>query len=326
MASLGEYVQKMYLAPRGTAQSALGPSLYVTSLIYAIIATLLQYVYGQVFVTLAAVEDPNPTIYTRIDSLATSEDPISDTGKKPVTSSPSNTTGYLRARGGFLSCFRGFWVFQLLTTGVFLIMLPFRLLGPIGYFLGSVIAMALLSNVQVLWVHVVISKPSTKSLWSRLPPFRRTLTRIASTVFLRTVAVQIVWRIITPIMTTIVTGPLPNSGNIYKYTLGNIGLLSLGLVVSVLIQMPAEVIFFRVAASMLSADEEPIVPFDRTFGGKVTPEILGGSGKIGIVDAWRSFSRESQVLVIKAIVWNFGIQVALLFAFGIVFVLETLII
>lgn len=325
MTSLGAYAENMYLAPREAAHSALGPSLYATTIIYFVVATLLQYVYGQVFTTLAAVEDPNPDIYTRIDSHVAGENPVSDVGKKPVTSSPGSTIGYLQSRGGFLSCFRGFGLYLFIIVAGILVVLPFCLLGSIGYMLGSLVAMPILSNFHVLWVQVVVSKPSTKSLWSRIPPFRKTWAKISSAVFVRTVAAQVVAWIATPITRTVFTDPLPNNDNIYKYAFSKIGLLSLGLILYVLIQMPAEAIFLRVAASMLPDDEEAIIPFDRTFGGKVIPEVLGGSGKLGIVDAWRSFNRESQVLVMKAVGWNFGIQVALLFTFAIIFILEIVI-
>ena len=39
---------------------------------------------------------------------------------------------------------------------------------------------------------------------------------------------------------------------------------------------------------MLPDEDEAIVPFDRSFGGKVVPAILGGSGKLSIRDAWKT--------------------------------------
>jgi hypothetical protein len=202
----------------------------------------------------------------------------------------------------------------------------FCLLGPMGYLLGSFIATPIVSTFQVGWIHLVISKPSTKTLWSRIRPFRWIWwSRIASAAFLRSIAIQLVAWIITPIASTMSTDLIPNRNNIYQYVFGKVGLLSFSLILYVLIQMPAEATFIRVAASMLPDDDDTFVPFDRSIGGKVTPESVGGSGRISILDAWRSFNRESQVLVVKAVGWNFGLQIALLFAFGIVFILQTLI-
>lgn len=65
------------------------------------------------------------------------------------------------------------------------------------------------------------------------------------------------------------------------------------------LQIPATVTMVRVAASMLPEEDETIVSFDRTFGGKTTPVIIGGQGKIGIVEAWRSFPRSSRIRLLK---------------------------
>ena len=74
-----------------------------------------------------------------------------------------------------------------------------------------------------------------------------------------------------------------------------------GVALFVLIQIPATVTAVRVAASMLPEEDETIVPFDRSFGGKTTPEIVGGQGKIGIVEAWRSFDWSSRIRLLKLV-------------------------
>lgn len=306
-----------YLMRRGTAEpSPIGPGLVITIILYFAAALLVQYVYGQVFTTLAAVEDPSPNIYTDVAA----ENSIN---KGPITSSPGSTIGHLQASGGRLSCFRGFGLYMLINVADVLIILPFCIFGPIGYLVGSFLVMPIVSNLQVGWVHVVISKPSTKSTWSRIPAFRRTWSRIAWAVILRSFAVQVVAWIITPIASSMSTELIPNRENIYKYVFSRMGILSLTLILYVLIQMPAEATFNRVAASMLPDDDEAIIPFDRSFGGRVTPAVVGGSGTISVLEAWRSFNRESQMLVVKAVSWNFGLQIALLFSFGILFVLGT---
>lgn len=307
-----------YLMRRGTAEpSPIGPGLVITIIFYFVTALLIQYVYGQIFTTLATVENPNPNIYMEVAA----ENSINE---GPITSSPGSTIRHLQANGGRLSFLRGFGLYMLINVAGALILLPFSIFGPRGYLFGSLIVMPIVSNLQVGWVHVVISKPSTKSTWSRIPPFRRTWSRISWAVILRSFAVQVVAWIIAPIASSMNNELIPNRENIYKYVFLRIGILSLALILYVLIQMPAEATFNRVAASMLPDDDEAIVPFDRSFGCRVTPAVIGGSGNIGVLDAWRSFNRESQMLVIKAVSWNFGLQIALLFAFGIVFVLGAL--
>lgn len=68
---------------------------------------------------------------------------------------------------------------------------------------------------------------------------------------------------------------------------------------AVLIVFPANVSLTRVQASMLPEEHESIVPFDRTFSGKVKPEILGGSGAVGMLDAWKTFGWAARLRLVK---------------------------
>lgn len=120
-------------------------------------------------------------------------------------------------------------------------------------------------------------------------------------------------------------GSEPAARSPYAALSGGFGLLALFLVLYILIQMPAEVTFIRVAASMLPEDDETIVPFDRSFGGKVTPEIVGGQGKIGIVDAWKSFSWGSRMRFLTVVGKVFLLQTAVGLVFGVVLFAEILI-
>jgi len=90
----------------------------------------------------------------------------------------------------------------------------------------------------------------------------------------------------------------------------------------ILLEVPATVTVVRVAASMLPEDYETIVPFDRSFGGKVTPVILGGAGKIGMLEAWKSFSWSSRIRLIKLVGKVFAIIVAVWILFSMVLIGE----
>lgn len=92
-----------------------------------------------------------------------------------------------------------------------------------------------------------------------------------------------------------------------------VGLIAIGTIILVVI--PADVTLTRVQASMLPEEDESIVPFDRTFAGKVKPEILGGSGAVGMLDAWRTFDRSARMRLIKLYGKIFAIQIALTFMF-----------
>lgn len=68
---------------------------------------------------------------------------------------------------------------------------------------------------------------------------------------------------------------------------------------AVLLVIPAEVILVRVQASLLPADADTIVPFDRSFGGKVEPEVVTGRGYVDFQTAWVTFERASWVRLYK---------------------------
>jgi hypothetical protein len=79
--------------------------------------------------------------------------------------------------------------------------------------------------------------------------------------------------------------------------------------------LPAIVTQVRIESSILPEDQDTIVPFDRSFGGKVVSQMLGGSGKIGFLDAWRSFNWEARRRLLKLYV---KIGAIMMFAFFVV--------
>jgi hypothetical protein len=101
-----------------------------------------------------------------------------------------------------------------------------------------------------------------------------------------------------------------------------IGIFIFGLVLAFLIVIPANVTLTRVQASLLSDAEETIVPFDRSFGGKVIPEIVGGTGVIGMLDAWKTFDWASRIRLIKTYVKVFAMQFAVTILFALVLVAQ----
>jgi len=92
------------------------------------------------------------------------------------------------------------------------------------------------------------------------------------------------------------TGPSTTRGLAFK----SLSVIALVIILSFLLVLPANVALTRVQASLLNDSEETIVPFDRSFGGKVVPEIVGGSGVVSIVDAWRTFDWSSRLRLLKA--------------------------
>jgi hypothetical protein len=305
---------------------------YLTFILLAVLSTGVSYTFGKVVTTIAAVEDPNPDVYVRIENdtpvvpESAGDDLENLPPPKPITSSLRSTLKHLTARAGRRSLFRGVLLYILTAIAINIITYPASAaFGIIGSILARFVAEILLSNLRVGWIHIVISEPSTKTLWSRIPSWRKTAVKIAPAAAIRASVAQIV--IFIPILIANHSGVFSNASPHAPLTVlpGGLGLITLHLVLYILIQMPAEVTFIRVAASMLPEDDEAIVPFDRSFGGKVTPEIIGGQGKIGIVDAWRSFSWGSRMRFLSVVGKVFLVQVALGMAFGLVLFAEILI-
>jgi hypothetical protein len=78
----------------------------------------------------------------------------------------------------------------------------------------------------------------------------------------------------------------------------------------------------RVAASMLPGDDEPIVPFDRTFSGKTKSTVTGSSGRISLLDAWKTFTWPSCVRLLKVVGKIFAMEMAVLLLFCLIFATE----
>jgi hypothetical protein len=307
-----------------------------TCLVYAIVLFCIQYTYGNLVSTLAAVEDPNPDVYVRIDNppeydTAIDNDDANDAEAslpkpQPITSSLRRTVAHLQARGGRWARFRGFRLYFIMgVMAKFLASIFTGILG--GNVYAHTIAMfvthLLLANLETAWVHIVISEPSSRPFYRRIPGWK-TWIKVAPAAALRYFAVQLSFVI--PVVVGFATN-IFHAGNAInpveispdqsptRLVIGIFLLLGLGLILYLILEVPAKVAFIRVAASMLPEEDEAIVPFDRSFGSKVTPEIIGGSGKIGLVEAWRSFDWGSRVrfikVVIKAAVMVIGVSVVM---------------
>merc|ERR1712144_61224 len=94
-----------------------------------------------------------------------------------------------------------------------------------------------------------------------------------------------------------------------------IAILLFGVVLTFLVVIPANVTLTRVQASLLVDTEETIVPFDRSFGGKVVPEIVGGTGMIGMLDAWKTFDWAARIRLVKTYLKVIAMQIGVTFLF-----------
>lgn len=266
---------------------------------------------------MAAVEDSNPDIYVRIDD----QDPTKPSGPndpepelagsarpKPITSGLRSTTKHLRARAGFWSRFRGLSMYlAFFFADVFLsLIFPIPTGSFFGQFFVQLFINILLSTWQMAWVHIVISEPSPKRFYQRIPSYRKWI-RIAPAVAFETLLTYATFFLPMAVAqfagwTDVTEDPNRPDVNARKELIRFLSISALPAILALAVSVPARVVFIRVAASMLPEEDESIVPFDRSFGGKVQPEIVGGSGKIGLLDAWTTFDWNARVRFVKVVI------------------------
>ncbi|KAJ5379701.1 uncharacterized protein N7496_002129 [Penicillium cataractarum] len=309
---------------------ALAACLALTILIFGFAMWAVEYTYGGVVATLAAVEDSNPDVYVRIDNPP--EDPTKpfdpnepehaalSPPPQPVTSKLRTAVKHLRARAGFWSRFRGLSMYLSygLARGIISGFMPLPAGSFIGQFFVQSIVSVLLATWQMAWVHIVISEPSPKRFYQRIPSFR-TWIKIAPAAALEDILTAAAFFF--PMAIASFAGWVEsNDGNESSMVVMCRYLMVMGFpaLLAFVVSVPARVIFVRVAASMLPEEDETIVPFDRSFGGKVQPQIVGGSGHIGLLDAWTTFDWAARVRFAKVLGKTIAIEFALGLLAGIV--------
>lgn len=287
--------------------------------------------------TLLMVESPSATLYVPVSNDDDSKSDNSDEAlenvkldpelvmikEAPITSSISTAEKHLVERAGKLSRFRGIsiaMVINIVTMNVAQLVasvLPSPLQG-----LAFVVAQVAVTPLSMAWTHIVISEPSTKSWYSRIPSFSASKKVVGPTIILA-VAEQV--SIFLPLYLATFWGldkisPEDVQEDQINVLLKIMAVLVVAVAASVLVVIPANVTLTRVQASLLSEEDETIVPFDRSFGGRVVPEVLGGSGMIGLLDAWKTFDFNSRIRLIKlyAQVWLLQMRAMVIFVVALV--------
>merc|ERR1712058_176813 len=265
---------------------------------------MIEYTFGRLVPTLVMIESPQDTI--SFEPLPT-EDPDSTINKDPeqpskpqlITSSIRRTVRHL---GGFSSRFRGLSIFIVNTLAVqwiagILSVLPIINLLPRGF--ANIVALILCAQLSLTWTHIVISQPSPKTWFRRLAPLKM-WKKVAIPTAIFALAEQVAVYI--PIYMSILAGLVDKDAQQI-------------VVLTFLVVIPANVTLTRVQASLLVDTEETIVPFDRSFGGKVVPEIVGGTGMIGMLDAWKTFDWAARIRLVKTYLKVIAMQIGVTFLF-----------
>jgi len=310
--------------------------LVSTAIIYMLTMFMIEYTFGRVIPTLVMIESPQDSIsfepLPTEDLDSTIKDPEQPPKPQLITSSFRRTLQHL---GGFSSRFRGLGIFIVNALAVqwiagMLSVLPIINILPRGF--ANIIALVLCAQLSLTWTHIVISEPSPKTWFRRLAPVKM-WKKVAIPTAIFALAEQVAVYI--PIYMSVLAGLVDKDakqiadltpGQKTAMTFKAFGILVFGLLLTFLIVIPANVTLTRVQASLLVDTEETIVPFDRSFGGKVIPEIVGGTGMIGMLDAWKTFDWAARVRLVKTYLKVLGMQMAVSFLFTMVLVSQLFII
>ncbi|KAI0022395.1 putative ubiquitin conjugating enzyme [Xylariomycetidae sp. FL0641] len=310
--------------------------LFLDLIVFLPILIFLSYTLQHVYPTLAIIEDPSPPAYEPVSlnednqSLAEENMPVADEAARGsesrcVTSSFRATHRTLYAIGGWRSMFRGIACYAALTLAFLFVDSVVR-----SAFVPALVAapIAALACVQLYtaWTHIVITTPSPKRFYQRLPPFKKAFQATALPVCMYFFAVELA-AFVPKGFATVLGMPTidptqygtirqPEAGDAWK------GLLVLitTLLLQVFVVIPAQVVLTRVQASILPEEDDTIVPFDRTFQGKVEPAIVGGKGYVSVMDAWKTFTRASWIRLVKLYLKIFAAVFALSFVWALVMI------
>lgn len=234
---------------------------------------------------------------------------------QPITSSYNNALIHLRSQCGRLSSWRG------ISAAIAHSMLVNNVATMAESIFGHrefsfIVASILGAQLSLAWTHIVISSPSPKYWFQRLSPigvFGKVVapTALLAVTELLTVGMPAVlfraWGLQAVLDDPSIVRAMDCAGH-RVLALKFVAVSVLGLFLAIGIMVPANVTLTRVQASLLSDAEETIVPFDRSFGGKVEPEAVGGKGVVGMLDAWKTFSGVSRLRLLNLYAQVFAAQ------------------
>jgi hypothetical protein len=277
---------------------------------------------NEVITTLCMVESPvaaitvSPSTHEPADKeekegLLETGPTITLVNQKPITSSIRGTIKHLVAHAGRFARFRGLKLHALhsILVGLSSTFLSAALPRVPGQpIIVAALSGAAVANVHAAWTHKVVSMPNDKTFLARLPS-KADWKILAMPAAIQAAMPYISLYLMCGLAMLMGLSNLDQE-NVADYTGAQMACLALrGLVLFVFaitctlfLCLPAVVTLVRIEASILPEDQDTVVPFDRTFGGKVVSQMFGGSGKIGFLDAWRSFNWEARRRLIKLFV------------------------
>lgn len=282
------------------------------------------------------IENTEPT-YALSASTQPSGTPLSQRGDdqevlevkpEPITCRIRKTIRHIHAHGGFKARWRGAAPALVYFAAYIIISQPLQALfavilrvGLLAQVVASIVTGVLLARLSLAWTHIVISEPSPKRWYRRIPGMKAWRTILVPAA-LNEVATQFAFLL--PALCFLAMG-LNNPEKVRQGSPTSTGFKALAIALVTLIAfvgliLPAKIAYVRIQASMLPEEDEAIVPFDRTFRGKVEPAIVGGTGRLGWMDAWRSIDhaagRRIGTMMAKMLLIDIALNVSFVLVFG----------
>ena len=293
----------------------------------------VSYMLKEVVTTLCMVESPVAAITVSQPEAGDREEKegLLETGptitlvqQKPITSNIRATIKHLVAHAGRWARFRGFRIhilYSFCISTVAQIASGVLIRVPGSPIIVAAVAGALCANVHAAWTHKVVSMPSSKSFWQRVPS-RSQWKLLALPAAIETAMPYVALYLTCGFAMLMGLHELdqqdPSTFSCEQWTsiiVRMVALVIFAITCTLFLCLPAIVTLVRIEASILPEDEDTIVPFDRTFGGKVVSKLLGGTGTISFLDAWRSFNWEARRRLIKLYIKIFFVTVGMIVFF-----------
>jgi hypothetical protein len=322
-----------------------------TLFLFAFFSSSIEYIIRLVYAHLAMVETPETTVEVHVYQPATTEDakivqnlveaglveesalnpePTVTEKRTAITSSLRRTKQHITSIAGSKARWRGLPIFILyiITVGVsgWILKKPLRFeILPFGNVLVDVGAAIFAARLHCAWTHKVISMPSDKKLKERMvsrAEWKELIVPTALSAGAHGFVVEAMKVILYGSVEACKMLEAQKVSNVLIFLVGVIPALVGGIVLALFILLPAYVSLVRKEASMLSPEEETIVPMDRTFDGRL--QHIGD--KLNVGDAWNSFTSEARIRLVKLYVKFFFVMVALFIVFAHVFALEFLLV
>ncbi|KAI9642386.1 hypothetical protein NHQ30_009190 [Ciborinia camelliae] len=292
---------------------------------------MIEYTFSTLIPTLLMVESPQAILFeplasedpdAKLDLKGDVEPELLLVKQQPITSSFKSTIKHLRARAGKHSYLRGIGM-HFIKTMVLQLQMNFLCIFLPGI-LALPIATILCAPFSLAWTHIVISEPSPLPWYNRMPNIA-TIKKVIPATAVYALAREAVYFL--PGYLALSYGLFESDpSKMSSREITAMGLQTASVVVlasglAFLVLIPAIVTLTRVQASLLADNEESIVPFDRTFGGRVSED-----GVLGMLDAWRTFDWNSRVRLLKTYAKAVAIDVAMTIFLTVVLVAQVILV